>query len=89
MKQKLEEKNEDNKNKKKKKAYISWKDNTSSISSDSCESIEEETNFCLMVGYTLPESSVSNFEATSIENKYYHLLDVFQELYEKARKLQY
>lgn len=42
-----------------------------------------------MVGSTSSKSSVSSIEFESVENKYYQLLDAFQELHKEAWKFQY
>ncbi|XP_027933253.1 uncharacterized protein LOC114188805 [Vigna unguiculata] len=94
IKKKLEEKNEaTSKSKRVKKAYIAWEDNDSSTSSDSSESNEEETNLCLMADTKSSDSSVSDLDLESIdesyETRFYQLLDVYNELHEEARKLQY
>ncbi|XP_027927440.1 uncharacterized protein LOC114184329 [Vigna unguiculata] len=92
IKKKLKEKSEaTSKSKRVKKAYIAWEDNDSNTSSDSSESHEEETNMCLMADTKSSVSSVSNLESTdeSYENRFYQLLDVYNELHEEARKLQY
>jgi len=92
IKKKLEQKIEaTNKSKRVKKAYIAWEVNDSSTSSDSSESPEEETNMCLMADTKSSASSVSNLESIdeSYENRFYQLLDVYNELHEEARKLQY
>ena len=76
-----------------KKAYIAWEDNDSSTSSDSSESNEEETNMCLMADTKSFDSSVSDLDLESIdesyETRFYQLLDVYNELHEEVRKLQY
>jgi len=92
IKKKLEEKSEaTRKSKRVKKTYIAWEDNDSSTSSDSSESNEEETNMCLMADTKSFASSVSDLESTdeSYETRFYQLLDVYNELHEEARKLQY
>lgn len=61
-----------------KKTYTAWEDSDSnSPSSDSDESLEKESNMCLMVGSVCSESSGSSFGDESIEDRYYQLLDVF------------
>jgi len=74
-----------------KKAYIAWEDNDSSTSIDSSESHEEEINLCLMADTKSSAKSVSNLESIdeSYENRFYQLLNVYNELHEEARKLQY
>ncbi|WVZ23652.1 hypothetical protein V8G54_002196 [Vigna mungo] len=50
---------------------------------------QEETNLCLMGKSTIFESIVSSDESECSENRYYQLLDAFQELYDEAMKLQH
>ncbi|KOM26656.1 hypothetical protein LR48_Vigan304s000300 [Vigna angularis] len=57
--------------------------------SEEKEGEHEETNLCLMARSTTSVSSVSFVESESTENRYYQLLDAFQELYEGAMKLQH
>ena len=88
----MEEKSEaTSKSKRVNKAYIAWEDNEFSTSSDSSESHEEETNLCLMVDTKSSANGVSNLESIdeSYESRFYQLLDVYNELHEEARKLQY
>jgi len=92
IKKKLEEKSEaTSMSKRVKKAYIAWEGNDSNTSSDSSESDEEETNMCLMADTKSSAISVSNLESTdeSYENRFYQLLELYNELHEEARKLQY
>ena len=92
IKKKLEENSEaTNKSKRVKKTYIAWEDNDSSTSSDSSEIHEEETNLCLMADTKSSASSVSNLESIGerYESRFYQLLDVYNELHEKDRKLKY
>lgn len=44
---------------------------------------------CLMVGSMCSESSAISFEDESIDDRYYQLLNAFQELHEEARKMKY
>lgn len=67
---------------------LHWKDNDSSTSSQSSESMEREKKNCLKVDNLSSKSNVSSFSSTD-ENKYYQLFDMLNELHEEARKLQY
>jgi len=77
LKQKLEE-----------KGVADKYNNDSSSSSESDGSIEEESNLCLVAGTGSSKSSVSSFNYNDDENKYYELLDAFNEFRKEATKLQ-
>ncbi|KOM37604.1 hypothetical protein LR48_Vigan03g098600 [Vigna angularis] len=50
---------------------------------------QEETYFYLMAKSSISESSVSSDESACTENRYYQLLDAFQEFYDEAMKLRH
>jgi len=92
IKKKWEEKSEaSNKSKRVKKTYIVWEDNDSITSSDSSERHNEETNLCLMVNTKSYANNVSSPESMdeSYECKFHQLIDVYNELHDDARNLQY
>lgn len=72
MTQKLGDRtSQDNRKHRQKKANIAWEDSDSNCSSsDFDESLEEETNLCLMVGLVCSNSSANNFGDDSIDRYY-------------------
>lgn len=91
MKQKFDEKtNQDRRKDRQKKAYIARKDSDSSnSSSDDDQSLEEETNLCLMADSVCSESNGCNFDDKPIEARYYQLLSAIKELHAEVMKMQY
>lgn len=71
------------------RAYIAWEDSDSGCSSsdDDEQSLEEETNLCLMAGSVKLGTSGNNFDDEPIEDRYYQLLYAFQELHVEAMRL--
>jgi len=78
IKEKLDFKNE--KRGKAKKAYVAWDDNEVSSSSSSDD---EEANICLRAYVSSSMSSSSSIKG----NKYYQLLEAFNETHEEANRL--